>query len=115
MGGAYLTLLNTIANMGVILPKSPLFAAMDGLTHSACTERATGRVVVGLACPKKIRLLAESNPCTDAGACAVCGCGCGWVWVGGMLLRVCVCVCMCVCVCVCCAIVTPVHYPDMTT
>lgn len=36
MGGAYLTLLNTIANMGVILPKTPLFAIMDALTISTC-------------------------------------------------------------------------------
>ena len=32
MGGAYLTLLNTIANMGYMLPKAPLFFLIDRLT-----------------------------------------------------------------------------------
>eukprot|EP00879_Flechtneria_rotunda_P022809 GHRR01024093.1.p1 GENE.GHRR01024093.1~~GHRR01024093.1.p1 ORF type:complete len:125 (-),score=25.73 GHRR01024093.1:365-739(-) len=67
MGGAYLTLLNTIANMGVILPKTPLFAAMDWLTHSNCRD-VSGRMLAELACPKKLRLLAEDNACTKAGA-----------------------------------------------
>jgi hypothetical protein len=35
-GGAYLTLLNTIANMGIIIPKAPAFYLMDALTRSAC-------------------------------------------------------------------------------
>lgn len=34
MGGAYLTLLNTITNMGYMLPRSPVFALMDVLTSS---------------------------------------------------------------------------------
>ncbi|KAI8473191.1 MAG: acetyl-coenzyme A transporter 1-domain-containing protein [Monoraphidium minutum] len=42
MGGAYLTLLNTIANMGVILPKTPLFALMDALTSSSCRPPGGG-------------------------------------------------------------------------
>ncbi|WIA38680.1 hypothetical protein OEZ86_001986 [Tetradesmus obliquus] len=68
MGGAYLTLLNTIANMGIILPKIWLFAAMDALTASSCRAGGLdGKVVAGLACPKKIRELAGSNACTDAG------------------------------------------------
>eukprot|EP00775_Hariotina_reticulata_P008729 gene8729-8910_t len=66
MGGAYLTLLNTIANMGVILPKSPLFATMDLLTISTCRE-AGGAIIKGLTCPKKLRELGSSNQCTDAG------------------------------------------------
>lgn len=66
MGGAYLTLLNTIANMGVILPKTPLFAAIDWLTFSQCHNQA-GQLVKGLVCPKKIRLLAGKSACTDAG------------------------------------------------
>lgn len=73
MGGAYLTLLNTIANMGVILPKTPLFAAMDWLTVSQCHD-LQGHIVKGLTCPKKIRLLAGSSPCTDAGEAW------GWAW-----------------------------------
>jgi hypothetical protein len=69
MGGAYLTLLNTIANMGIILPKIGLFTAMDLLTVSSCRAGgADGVVVPGLTCPKKIRELAGSNACTDAGA-----------------------------------------------
>ena len=32
MGGAYLTLLNTIANMGYMLPRAPLFLLIDNLT-----------------------------------------------------------------------------------
>jgi len=69
MGGAYLTLLNTIANMGVILPKSPLFAAMDLLTVSRCRD-GDGAVVAGLTCPKKLKELTASNACTDAGMLA---------------------------------------------
>lgn len=76
MGGAYLTLLNTIANMGVILPKTPLFAAMDWLTFSQCHDKG-GLLVKHLACPKKIRLLAGSSPCTDAGKSAGLGASCG--------------------------------------
>lgn len=68
MGGAYLTLLNTIANMGVILPKTPLYAAMDWLTFSQCHD-SKGILVKNLACPKKIRLLAGNSPCTNAGVC----------------------------------------------
>lgn len=66
MGGAYLTLLNTIANMGVILPKTPVFAAMDVLTVSSCRDSA-GKLVEDLTCPKKLRELTSGNPCTDAG------------------------------------------------
>jgi hypothetical protein len=40
MGGAYLTLLNTIANMGVVLPKTPVFALIDALTVVKCHEAA---------------------------------------------------------------------------
>lgn len=35
-GGAYLTLLNTIANMGVTLPKLAIFAVMDLLSTRSC-------------------------------------------------------------------------------
>lgn len=66
MGGAYLTLLNTIANMGVILPKTPLFAAMDVLTVSNCRDDK-GNILQGLTCPKKLRELTGSNACTLAG------------------------------------------------
>ena len=36
MGGAYLTLLNTLANVGVVVPKLGVFAAMDLLTVRRC-------------------------------------------------------------------------------
>ena len=36
MGGAYMTLLNTIANMGYILPKSPIFYLIDLFTVTRC-------------------------------------------------------------------------------
>jgi hypothetical protein len=73
MGGAYLTLLNTIANMGVILPKTPVFALIDALTTSYCLGPDGARL--GLppgapACPKKPRELA-SGP--GAEACAAVG------------------------------------------
>jgi MFS transporter, PAT family, solute carrier family 33 (acetyl-CoA transportor), member 1 len=42
MGGAYLTLLNTIANMGVVLPKTPVFALIDALTVVRCHRRQGG-------------------------------------------------------------------------
>lgn len=35
-GGAYLTLLNTIANMGIIFPKAPLYYLVDVLTVTNC-------------------------------------------------------------------------------
>lgn len=70
MGGAYLTLLNTIANMGVIMPKTPLFAAMDWLTFSQCHDNK-GILMKSLTCPKKIRLLTGGSPCTDAGTAAL--------------------------------------------
>lgn len=42
MGGAYLTLLNTIANFGVVVPKLGIFAAIDFLTVRRCLK-ATSR------------------------------------------------------------------------
>jgi MFS transporter, PAT family, solute carrier family 33 (acetyl-CoA transportor), member 1 len=84
MGGAYLTLLNTIANMGVILPKGPLFAAMDGLTHSACIS-AAGAELPALACPKKLRLLDGPSACTSAGR--------SWSWLVCVHVRAFVCRC----------------------
>jgi hypothetical protein len=36
MGGAYLTLLNTLANVGVVVPKLGVFALMDALTARRC-------------------------------------------------------------------------------
>lgn len=81
-GGAYLTLLNTIANMGIILPKAPTFYLMDMLTHSACLAPAANApttatpsrvhvVLPGLACPRKVHSLADPSPCVDAGGTCV--------------------------------------------
>jgi MFS transporter, PAT family, solute carrier family 33 (acetyl-CoA transportor), member 1 len=77
-GGAYLTLLNTIANMGVILPKAPAFYLIDALTRTACkpqkihvyynpnsTEPSLD--FSRLACPTKPRELAGPYTCVDAG------------------------------------------------
>lgn len=36
MGGAYLTMLNTIGNLGITLPKIGVFAMMDALSYSEC-------------------------------------------------------------------------------
>jgi len=77
MGGAYLTLLNTIANMGIILPKAPLYYLVDVLTVTHCTPppdvSASGAALVqGLACPKKPFELGGKNACTQAGGtCAI--------------------------------------------
>jgi hypothetical protein len=74
MGGAYLTLLNTIANMGVILPKTPAFALIDLLTVVKCVPppgRSGGPAsyaeLAPLACPKKPRDMAGANECTSSG------------------------------------------------
>jgi MFS transporter, PAT family, solute carrier family 33 (acetyl-CoA transportor), member 1 len=36
MGGAYLTMLNTIANIGITLPKIAVFGLMDAFSYNAC-------------------------------------------------------------------------------
>lgn len=72
MGGAYLTLLNTIANMGYILPKTPLFYVMDALTISQCTASDGVTPLPELTCPKKATEMRLSNPCTlQGGSCAL--------------------------------------------
>jgi Acetyl-coenzyme A transporter 1 len=40
MGGAYLTLLNTLANVGVVVPKLAVFAAIDLFTARRCASKA---------------------------------------------------------------------------
>ena len=40
-GGTYLTLLNTVSNMGVILPKLAIFASIDWLSARSCVGAAT--------------------------------------------------------------------------
>jgi PAT family acetyl-CoA transporter-like MFS transporter 1 len=75
MGGAYLTLLNTIANMGVILPKTPVFALIDALTSSTCRDAkgASLPLPAGLRCPKKAR---DMGAGAAAEACAAAGGSC---------------------------------------
>ncbi|KAG2434741.1 hypothetical protein HXX76_007630 [Chlamydomonas incerta] len=75
MGGAYLTLLNTIANMGYLLPRTPMFWFMDMLTVPRCTA-AGGAEPAGAVlphdCPKKLSDMARGDSeCAAAGG--VCG------------------------------------------
>ncbi|MEW5299058.1 MAG: hypothetical protein WDW36_002107 [Sanguina aurantia] len=66
MGGAYLTLLNTITNMGYMLPRTPIFALMDVLTRSSCLA-PDGITDLQLTCPTKPKDLLGPSPCTTAG------------------------------------------------
>lgn len=91
MGGAYLTLLNTIANMGYLLPKTPLFWAMDLLTQPSCSAPGGtsppppppgGWASLSGSCPKKLRDMGGPSACTAAGgACALAASSDGYYWV----------------------------------
>ncbi|KAG2491940.1 hypothetical protein HYH03_009673 [Edaphochlamys debaryana] len=72
MGGAYLTLLNTIANMGYLLPRTPLFWAMDVLTIPQCTAE-DGGAVLPYTCPKKLSDMAkgDSECAANGGECSL--------------------------------------------
>lgn len=65
MGGAYLTLLNTLANLGMIFPKVPLFWLMDALTVRQC-QSPDGEVLEEF-CPTGKSAAQGPNPCTDKG------------------------------------------------
>ncbi|KAL6784386.1 hypothetical protein ACKKBF_B01590 [Auxenochlorella protothecoides x Auxenochlorella symbiontica] len=74
MGGAYLTLLNTIANVGITVPKFFVFAAMDSLTRRVCVDGSSGRPLPGLpgdTCPASAAGHSHSAPahaaCVAAG------------------------------------------------
>ncbi|CAL5220582.1 g2620 [Coccomyxa viridis] len=70
MGGSYLTLLNTIANMGTTLPKLALFSLMDLLTTRKCV--GADPTLEKHACPNTQIEGRGANPCTQAGGeCAV--------------------------------------------
>jgi PAT family acetyl-CoA transporter-like MFS transporter 1 len=81
MGGAYLTLLNTLANVGVVVPKLFVFWAMDALTARRCVgvDAASGLADAALAAPEGAGACgpasaggAADGACTGAGgACAV--------------------------------------------
>ncbi|KXZ54733.1 hypothetical protein GPECTOR_4g802 [Gonium pectorale] len=72
MGGSYLTLLNTIANMGFMLPRTPLFWAMDVLTVPRCRtvppDAYGNGAVLPYTCPKKMLDAARGeSECAAAG------------------------------------------------
>ncbi|CAD7698104.1 unnamed protein product [Ostreobium quekettii] len=69
MGGAYLTLLNTIANMGWSLPKVPVYWLMDLLTVRECKGPANENW--HHFCPSGKHQALGSNPCTDVGGSCV--------------------------------------------
>lgn len=79
MGGAYLTLLNTIANLGITLPKIFIFAAMDWMTVRQCRPLSPEVPLPPLAheaCRSGFTAASsgggDNNACTAAGGeCAV--------------------------------------------
>lgn len=74
MGGAYLTLLNTLANVGVVVPKLAVFAAMDFLTARRCSgsSREGGSVEwLEAACGPASAGGSADGACTDAGGSCV--------------------------------------------
>lgn len=64
MGGTYLTLLNTIANLGSAWPRFFVFILLDWLTVQKCVGASTEDGGLSLTCPSK---KGSANPCTDAG------------------------------------------------
>ncbi|WPT11235.1 Putative membrane protein [Picochlorum sp. SENEW3] len=50
MGGAYLTMLNTVANIGVVVPKVLVFALIDFATRRECVDKETGTPMPGKVC-----------------------------------------------------------------
>lgn len=68
MGGAYLTLLNTLANVGVVVPKLGVFAAMDALTLRKCVGGG-----VAAACGPASAGGAADGACVEAGGRCVVG------------------------------------------
>eukprot|EP01024_Parvocaulis_polyphysoides_P002834 TRINITY_DN108208_c0_g1_i1.p3 TRINITY_DN108208_c0_g1~~TRINITY_DN108208_c0_g1_i1.p3 ORF type:complete len:120 (+),score=27.73 TRINITY_DN108208_c0_g1_i1:72-431(+) len=70
MGGAYLTMLNTISNMGVILPKLGVFALMDFFTTRECVG-VEGEVWGEFGCPANMQLAKENNECVNSGGTCV--------------------------------------------
>jgi len=79
MGGAYLTLLNTVANMGGVLPKAPAFLLLDRLSAASCV-RAGGAAAAAAAGAAAVALLPSGTCPTkaaagDAGAAACAAAG----------------------------------------
>ena len=50
MGGAYLTMLNTVANIGVVVPKIAIFALIDFATTKQCRHPESGQVLGEFTC-----------------------------------------------------------------
>lgn len=50
MGGAYLTMLNTVANIGVVVPKVVIFALIDLFTFKKCVHLETDEEMPGSSC-----------------------------------------------------------------
>lgn len=73
MGGAYLTLLNTIANMGIVLPKFGMFALMDALTLRTCHPPDDPAALLPAACPVGKQAAGEGvdGECAAAGGVCV--------------------------------------------
>jgi PAT family acetyl-CoA transporter-like MFS transporter 1 len=74
MGGAYLTLLNTLANIGVVVPKLAVFAAIDMFTARSCASKAgEGQWLTGseAACGPASAAGKEDGGCIGAGGVCV--------------------------------------------
>ncbi|DBB18433.1 TPA: hypothetical protein ACH3X3_000077 [Trebouxia sp. C0006] len=68
MGGAYLTLLNTIANMGVTLPKLAVFAFMDFFTvHTCMTATESEQMLSHIACTGSRNEGSNAHACGESG------------------------------------------------
>lgn len=66
IGGTYITLLNTIANLGFSVPKLIIFWLLDVMSLRSCHDMSTGDIMHYL-CPNNKVMANGSNPCTDAG------------------------------------------------
>ncbi|KAL2621578.1 hypothetical protein R1flu_001783 [Riccia fluitans] len=64
MGGTYLTLLNTISNLGSAWPRFFVFILLDWLTVQECVAAGSEDGVLPLTCPSS---KGSFNPCTHAG------------------------------------------------
>jgi MFS transporter, PAT family, solute carrier family 33 (acetyl-CoA transportor), member 1 len=67
MGGTYLTLLNTLANVGVVVPKLAVFAAMDALTVRRCAESGDNNSWLDASCGPASAGGAADGECMSAG------------------------------------------------
>jgi len=69
MGGAYLTMLNTVANIGVVVPKIAIFALIDFATTKECQHPESGQILGDFACGSSPD---QPGPCEEnGGSCAI--------------------------------------------